>query len=114
MNIYSQIRQLAKSIKSQNLFIAAKELSGIRLFRNLFDLSKLQEIYLSFLYMYDAINKDIIIENISKHVLDYELYEDAYMLWKKNKKTKKESNDNKQKDVNLVVGKGIKFPTEKV
>jgi hypothetical protein len=108
MNTYLQIRQLAKSIKYQNLFTASKEIFGIKLFRNSFDLSNIQSIFLSYLYSYDSINRDIILENISKHIFDSEIYEDAYLLWKrKNTKTKK---DNKQNDVNLVTGKYIKFP----
>ena len=108
MTIYSKLRELAKSIRAQNLFVAAKEINGIRLFRNSFDFSKIQEIYLSHLYNYDSINRDIILDNISKHVFDSEIYEDSYLLWKrKNIKTKK---NNKKSDVNLVTGKKINFP----
>lgn len=110
-NIYSKIRNLAKSIKAQNLFVAAKEINGIRLFRNSFDFSKIQEIYLSYLYNYDSINRDIILEKISEHVFDYEIYEDSYMLWKR--KNNKKEKDNNQKDLKLVVGKKITFPTNK-
>jgi len=109
MNIYSLLRELAKSIKAQNLFVTAKEINGIRLFRNSFDFSKLQEIYLSYLYNYDSINRDIILEKISDHVIDNEIYTDAYLLWKR-KNLKKTMKDNKQNDVNLVVGKKINFP----
>ncbi len=111
MNIYSGIRNLAKSIKAQNTFIAAKELRGIQLFRNVMDFSKLQELYLSYLYIYDSINKDIITDKISKHIWDSEVYEDAYLIWKRgnNKKTTK---DNKKNDVSLVTGKKINFPTK--
>jgi len=113
-NIYSSLRTLAKSIKAQNLFLAAKEINGIRLFHNKFDLSKIQNIYLSYLYNYDSINKDIVIEKISEHVLDSEIYEDAYLLWKRKNIKKIDKKDNKQKDVNLVVGGEIKFPAKKV
>jgi hypothetical protein len=111
MNIYSLLRILAKSTKAQNLLVAAKEINGIHLFRNSFDFSKIQEIYLSHLYNYDSINHDIILDNISKHVFDSEIYEDAYLLYK-SKNLKKNMKDNKQNDVNLVVGKKIKFPTK--
>jgi hypothetical protein len=112
MNIYLKIRELAKSIRAQNLFLAAKEVNGIRIFRNSFNLSKLQEIYLSQLYNYDSINRDIILEKISKHVTDNEIYTDAYLLWKQKNIKKINKKDNKQKDVNLVVGKEINFPTK--
>jgi len=110
-NIYSKIRNLAKSIKAQNLFVAAKEINGIRLFRNSFDFSKIQEIYLSYLYNYDSINRDIILEKISEHVFDSEIYEDSYILWKR--KSNKKEKDNNQNDLKLVVGKKITFPTNK-
>lgn len=111
MNIYSSLRKLAKSIKSQNLFLASKEINNIRLFKNSFDFSKLQEIYLSYLYNYDAISRDIIIDKISKHVFDSDIYEDAYLIWKR-KNGNKPIKDNNLKDVNMVVGKEIKFPAK--
>lgn len=117
MNIYSEIRLLAKSIKSQNLFTAVKEISSLQLFRNKFDLSAIQEIYISYLYAYENINRDIIIDKISHHVLDNEIYEDAYLLWKrKNKNTEKKqetkNEPDKQKDMHLVCSNKIIFPTE--
>jgi hypothetical protein len=111
-NIYSQLRKLAKSVKHQNLFTASKEIFGIRLFRNNFEFSKIQEIYLSHLYSYDSLNRDIILENISKHVMDNEIYEDAYLLWKRKNTKKINIKDNKQNDVSLVVGSKINFPTK--
>ena len=111
-NIYSKLRELAKSIKAQNLFVAAKDINGIRLFKNSFNFSKIQEIYLSNLYTYDTINRDIIFEKISKHVLDNYIYEDAYLLWKRKNIKKSTIKDNKQNDINLVVGSNIKFPTK--
>jgi len=117
MNIYSEIRLLAKSVRSQNLFTAAKEISSLQLFRNKFDLSAIQELYISYLYIYENINRDIIIDKISSHVLDCELFEDSYLLWKrKNKKSdKKQESKNepeKAKDMHLVCGNKIIFPTE--
>ena len=109
LNIYSGIRQLAKSIKAQNTFAAAKELHNIRLFYNSMDFSKLQELYLSYLYIYDSINKDIIIDKISKKIFDSEIYEDAYLIWKRKGNKKDFKNSKTGKDVNLVSGKIIKF-----
>jgi len=113
MNIYSLLRELAKSVRAQNLFVAAKEVNGVYLFHNKVDFSKLQEIYLSQLYNYDSINRDIVLDNISKHVTDNEIYTDAYLIYKR-KSIKKTIKDNKKSDVNLVVGKKISFPTKKV
>lgn len=114
-NIYTNLRSLAKSVRAQNFFAAVKEINGLYLFHNKFDFSKIQEIYLSYLYNYDSINKDIILEKISKHVLDSEIYEDSYLLWKRKNINKKqdEKDNNKKREVKLVMGKDIKFP-EKV
>jgi len=116
-NLWKNLRDVAKSSRIQNLFTASKEISSIHLFRNFVDFSKLQEIFLNYLYIYDSIMKDIIIEKISKHVLDNEIYEDAYILWKREKKTKNikdESQVKKGREVFLVAGKNIKFPTKGV
>jgi hypothetical protein len=110
MNIYSKLKELARSVRAQNLFIAAKEINGIRIFKNLYNFSKLQEIYLSYLYNCDIINRDIIMDKISEHVFDSEIMEDAYLLWKRKNMKKINIKDNKQNDVNLVTGKHIKFP----
>jgi hypothetical protein len=110
MNVYSLLRQLAKLNKSQNLFVAAKEINSIRLFKNSFNLSQLQEIYLNYLYIYDIVMRDMITDKISKHVTDNEIYTDAYMLWRKEKKYKEDKESSKKKDLHLIVGKEIKFP----
>jgi hypothetical protein len=94
----------------QNLFVASKEIGGIRLFKNSFDFSKIQEIYLSHLYNYDAINRDIILEKISKHVFDNEIYEDAYLIWKRRNIKKINTKNDKKNEVSLITGKTIKFP----
>jgi hypothetical protein len=109
-NIYSKLRNFSKSTKAQNLFVAAKELSSIQLFKNRFDFSKLQEIYLSYLYMYAAINRDILIDKISEKVMDCELYEDSYMLWKRKNMNKTDKKDSNKKDLKLIPGKTVKFP----
>ena len=109
MNIYSRLRELAKSIRIQNIFVASNEISGIRLFKNTYNFSKLQEIYLSYIYNYDSINRDIMMEKISEHVFDSEIREDAYLLWKKKNIKKHETKDNKQNDVHLVSSKKVNF-----
>ena len=113
-NIYSKLMELAKSIRAQNLFVASKEIFGIKLFRNSSDFSKLQEIYLSYLYNFNTISNDIILDKISEHVLDNQIYWDAYLLYKRKNMKKINIKDNKRNDVNLVTGRHIKFPTKKV
>jgi len=111
MNIYSLLRNLAKSIRAQNIFVASKEMSGIHIFKNTINFSRVQEFYLSWLYSYDMIMRDIIVDKISEKVLTDELYEDSYLLWRRENKYKEEnkSQDNK-KDLYLVSGKTINFP----
>ncbi len=110
-NVYSILRLLAKSVKSQNLFLASKEINGINLFHNNVNFSKIQDAYISYLYSCDSINKDIAIDKISNHVFDSEICEDAYLLWKRNNKIT-DKKEKKQNDINLVVGNKINFPTK--
>jgi hypothetical protein len=114
MDIYQSIRKLASSIRFQNLFLAAKELHGIYLFENQRDFSNLQEIFLNYLYIYDSINKDLALKKISKHIFDDTLYEDSYLLWRKENIGKEELQDNKQSDVHLVSSDKIIFPKKEV
>jgi hypothetical protein len=102
MNINS-IRKLAKEVKMLNLFNASKEINGIRLFHNETDLSKIQELFISYLYFYYNINMDINMDKVSKKVLDNEIYEDSYYRWK-NKNVNKEivKKDNTDHNVHLV------------
>jgi len=111
MNTYLIIRKLAKSIKSQNWFTASKDIHSIHLFSNTFDFSKLQEIYLNYLYMYDSLMKDIMLKEVNEKVLDNDIYEDSYILWrKKNFGKKEQTNIDKKSDLKLVPGKIINFP----
>lgn len=112
MNIDYLIRKLAKNQQLLNLFVAAKEVAGIRLFINQINFSRIQQLLLSYLYFYYHLNLDILSKEVNPKVLTDEIYEDAYSYYKKNKedikKDKKKcrtfygvfSKDNK-----------IKFPT---
>jgi len=111
MKVYSQLRCLAKSTQFQNLFAASKEIFGIKLFRNSFDFSNIQMIFLNYLYMYDSIMRDIATENISKEVLSDEIYEDAYMLYKKENRNKTvKDNKNTIRNFHLVPAQKMIFP----
>lgn len=109
MNLFNIVRKLAKSVRAQNLFVASKEINGIQLFHNVCDFSKLQEIYINYLYMYDIITRDIITEKISEDVLKDEIYEDSYMIWKRKKGFKVEDKDTKR-DLKLTPTNKISFP----
>jgi len=110
MNIWTSVRQLAKSQRAQNFFSISKEIHGIRLFRNSCDFSRIQEEYLLYLYMYESLARDIIIDKISKHIYDKELYEDSYLLWKREKGKTEDKKPSTVNEVKLVIGTDIKFP----
>lgn len=114
MNIYKSLINLAKSIKYQNLFFAAKELHNVKLFQNDYDFSKLQNFFLSWLYTVDSLNKEIITDNISQKVLEDEIYADAYLAWRKKNKFKKEESKDKKRGLSLVAGKKLKFRPKEV
>lgn len=111
MNTYTLLRNLAKTNRAQNLFVASKEVNGIQIFRNINDFSQVQIFYLNWLYTYDMILKDIMVDKINEKILTDEMYEDAYLIWKRQKKSKEDpkSQDSK-KELHLVSGKTINFP----
>lgn len=110
-NIHNQLITLAKTTKYHNIFAAAKELNGIRLFKNMIEFSKLQELFLSYLFTFDMIQRDIIVDKISKHVLDddTDIYLEAYLFWKNNHKDSDKETKSKSNYVHLVPTKEIKF-----
>lgn len=110
MNIWKAIKELAKSQRAQNNFSISKELHGISIFRNSCDFSRIQEEYLLYLYMYESIARDIIIDKISKHIYDKDIYEDSYLLWKREKGNKLDKKIETSSDVKLVIGTEIHFP----
>lgn len=116
MNIYTIIRKLAKSTEAQNTFLASKDIYGIRLFKNSLNLSNLQQLYISYLYMYHNLHIDFETGNISKHIFDSYIYEDAYLLWKREKGKNKKllKRDNVEREVKLVISNNIKFPEKEV
>jgi hypothetical protein len=98
------IRQLAKSIKYQNLFRISKDKIGINIFKNNNELSAIQEIFLSYVYSYSNIFDEIALKEISELVLKDDIYTDAYLYWKQNKKDDQKKADKipTGHDVNLV------------
>ncbi len=107
-NIYSLLRELASTVKAQNLFFASKEINNLRLFKNSTDLSKIQEVYLSFLFSYNNLSTAVAVENVSEYVLHSEIIAEAYMLYKR-KKPRTEDKP-RRKGLNLVAGSKIIFP----
>ena len=111
MNSYYLIRKLAKQNRFQNLFSSVKDF-GFHIFQNDRDLTQIQNFFINYLFFYDSINKDLMIKKISAHVLDKELYEDAYMLYKREKGNTTDTEEKSHKDVKLVIGNEVNFPDE--
>ena len=106
MNELTTLRNLAKSVRNQNIFSTAKEISSIRLFHNVVDLSLLQQIYLSYLYFYHNIYTDIHLNKIKENVLKDEIYEDSYMEFKKrNEGNEDKDTPKKNKSLHIVFRK---------
>jgi len=84
-NIVSKIRKIAKYPNNQTLYSASKE-GNIGLFHNTYDYTFFQIVYLRYLNFYHSLNLDIALNEISEEVLNNEIFEDSYMLYKQTKK----------------------------
>lgn len=114
MNIIKALHNLAKDTNTQNIFQASKEISGIYLFENRVNFTKIQNVFMELLYTYESLRKDIIIEKISAKVLDDEMYMEAYLKWKRSDKRnrqKEEKKDQKTGNLKLAPSNKIIFPT---
>lgn len=116
MNFNFYLRKLAKSIISQNLFTAAKDIGNIKLFNNCADFSKIQQEYLSYLYTYNNIYQEIYSKEVSEKVLDEDIYTDAFLYYKSKKKDKPDKeHTGKQRKIQATFAKDntkIKFSKE--
>jgi hypothetical protein len=81
------IRSLAKGDYWQSIYALSKE-HPIRFFNNDNDFTDIQYLFLKYLNFYNSIFTDIALNEIDSIVLDNEIYEDSYMMFK-NKKDKK-------------------------
>jgi len=93
------VRKLAKTDYYQSMYSCAKELN-MHIFVNTTDLTQLQLWLLSYMGMYSTINLDIAMGEINERVLENDVYEDAYLMYKK----KQFSKDLKK---NLPITKGV-------
>jgi len=88
-NIGSILRKLAKNHYWQTLYVQSKEINGISLFKNTCDFTDIQINFLIQLSFYNSLYIDIAIGEVGEIVLDNEIYEDAYYVYKnKDKETK--------------------------
>ena len=90
----SVLRELAKTDYYQSLYSYAKEL-GFRVFENQTDLTYIQLWFLSYLSLYSVIQMDIAMGDVPEKVLENNIYEDAYLYFKK-KDGKQTTKKNKQ------------------
>ena len=79
-------------------------MTSIRIFKNDINLSKLQELFLSYMYFYHDIFMDVILHKIDKNIAEDDTYVEAYAYWKKEKGYDKDTKkkDKKKKEVHLV------------
>jgi len=109
------LRKLAKRTEMLNLFAAAKDMSCFRLFNNDKELSKLQDSFLSYLYFYDSVVKDIASKRVSEKVLEDEIYENAYAYYRNKEKDEIDNTPkNKKQTIQGVFSRDnkINFPKE--
>ena len=94
------LRKLARSDRYQLLYIKAKDLNGIRLFKNKMDFSWIQIIFLMWLEIYHSLYQDLATgtDYLNKSVIIDDVRCDAFLLYRrrtkdlKDKKTKNISN----------------------
>jgi hypothetical protein len=112
MELEKYVRKLAKRTDILNQFAAAKELKSIRFFINEIDLSKIQNSFLSYLYLYYNLYQDIYTDKVSSKVTDDEIYEDAYLYYKSKVSDKviKKPKGKKQLDGVFSKDNKINFP----
>jgi len=105
MNTIKYVRKLAKSDESQNLYIMAKDIATIKLLDNSNNFTYIQNIFLRYLNFYYTIYSDISIGDVDEIVLENEIYEDSYIMYK-NKKDKEHFKNNvkpkNEQDVNSM------------
>lgn len=82
MDADSIIRSLAKSHKYQTLYAHTKE-GGLSLFENKSDYNYNQIIFLSYLNFYYNLYTDIAMDYVIEKVLDNQIFEDAYLYYKR-------------------------------
>lgn len=99
------IRKLAKSTYWQNVYANAKELGVLSLFNNKTKLTKIQIFFLHWLSIYNSLYQDLVNEEdyINEDVIDDEIRTDAYLLWKRKMKDKKNTKKEDNTDNSLGI-----------
>jgi hypothetical protein len=98
--IYDILRNLAKKPYYQSLYSQAKEL-GLKIFENDINFTSYQIVFLNYICMYNNLSLDVYLGEVDEIVMDNFIYEDAYLLYKrenrKKESAKSQVNKNKKK-----------------
>jgi len=96
MNI-NALQNLAKSNNAQIIYHRAKDLGTLRLFNNDSDLSQIQIMYLYYLELYSMLYMDLQMqeEYISEDIINDDLRCEAYLLYRRINKNKKQKSNTK-------------------
>ena len=82
------IRSLAKNRYYQLLYSQSKEI-GIKVFINANDLTDLQITFTQYLSFYNSLYQDIVMGEINEFILNDNIYEDAYSMFKNKERMRK-------------------------
>ena len=93
--LYTSLRKLAKSHRYQLLYSQYKEI-GTAIFANTSNFTNLQLTFLSYITFYASLNMSIYMNEVGEIVLEDEIYEDAFMLYKGRQKKQKKLTANKE------------------
>lgn len=105
----SPLYDLAKTTRWVILYSRAKEITGLKLFENETDFSKIQIIYLQYLQMVNTLHLDLAMgeELMSEYVLQDELRAEAYLYYKseqRKEEMKNMKNPQQQRNKRQVTG----------
>ena len=95
------IRKIASNDDDQNVFILAKDIGSIQIFKNNRDFTYIQHLYLKYLSFYYNLYSDIAIGDVDEIVMKNFLYQDAYMMYKNFTDRHKFSNKREKGDSNV-------------
>ena len=86
------LRKLARSVKYQNLYARATDLSCIHLFDNTSDFSKVQHEFLYWIALYSRLYQDLAMgeQYLTQEVIDDDLLCDCYLIWEQKIKRKEQ------------------------
>jgi len=104
---YTLLRKLAKTPHYQDLYNLCKELK-MNFFENNSQLTSIQITFLKYVCFYYSIFMDVSIGDVSERVLEDEIYEDSYALYK-NKKDKKTYKQGTQQNTEENIGRTSKW-----